>query len=80
MRAHCNPESRAKDPRLYRPALSAGFCQLLEAMLVKDREERISSWQEIYQLATEVENGAAFTPRENDSPSSLELQSDSDAR
>ena len=33
MRAHCSPSSQARDPRSYRPVLSEGFCQLLEAML-----------------------------------------------
>ena len=74
LRAHCDEATRAKDPRLYRPELSEGFCQLLEAMLVKDREQRISSWQDVYQMCKDVEAGAVFRRRDTASPSSLELK------
>ncbi len=72
MRAHCNPDSQAVDPRVYRPELSEGFCQLLEAMLVKDREYRLSSWQDVYSMCLSIEQGAAFDTREG-SPSSVKL-------
>ena len=75
MRAHCSPTSQARDPRCYRPALSEGFCQLLESMLVKDRDYRVANWQDIYQMCLEVEAGQKFKPRETaaTSPSSLLL-------
>ena len=65
MRAHCSPSSQARDPRSYRPVLSEGFCQLLEAMLVKNRDRRVSTWSDVYQMCTEVEAGLRFKPRED---------------
>lgn len=73
MRAHCYPENQARDPRSYRPELSEGFCQMLEAMLVKDRDYRLSSWGTVFQMAQDVERGAKFKPRASGSPSSLKL-------
>ena len=73
MRAHCNETVQAKDPRLYRPELSKGFAQMLEAMLVKNRNGRISSWSEVYSIAQAVERGAVFPPRETEGASSLLL-------
>lgn len=75
MRAHCLPDRQARDPRSYRPELSEGFCQLLEAMLVKDREYRVSSWENVFQMCREVESGTRFKPRAASSPSSLRLLS-----
>ena len=63
MRAHCDEERRAHDPRRYRPELSEGFCQLLEAMLVKNRDYRLTSWQDVCRMCLEVERGIAFKPR-----------------
>lgn len=73
MRAHCSDTAAGKDPRVYRPSLSLGFCQMLEAMLVKDRDFRISGWNNVYDLALDVENELAFTARAGSSPSSLKL-------
>ena len=77
MRAHCSPTSQARDPRSYRPALSEGFCQLLEAMLVKNRDRRVSTWGDVYQMCTEVEAGLRFKPREDAAtePSSILIAS-----
>jgi serine/threonine-protein kinase len=77
MRAHCDRASQARDPRCYRPSLSEGFCQLLEAMLVKDRDQRISSWKDVYEMCLEVEKGMRFKSRDNASqyPSSLKISS-----
>ncbi len=65
MRAHCNEGSQARDPRAYRPELSEGFCQLLESMLVKNRDYRVSTWQSVYSMCRDVENGVRFKPRRN---------------
>ena len=73
MRAHCDEKMQAKDPREYRPALSRGFCQLLEAMLVKNRDYRIANWADVFNLALDVEKSIAFKPRETSAPSSLAL-------
>ena len=63
MRAHCDNDSQAKDPRFYRPEISEGFCQLLEAMLVKNRDYRLPSWKDVYEMCLAVERGSVFKPR-----------------
>jgi len=73
LKAHCDPNTRAKDPRCYQPSLSEGFAQLLEAMLVKDRTHRIASWKDVYAMCREIETGATFKPRCDPSPSSISL-------
>ena len=72
MRAHCSETTQARDPRCYRPQLSEGFCQLLDAMLVKNRDSRIASWKDIYTMCLDIEHGIAFKPRSG-APSSLAL-------
>ena len=64
MRAHCNESTQARDPRSYHPELSEGFCQLLESMLVKNRDYRVSSWADVFSMCREVENGTVFKPRD----------------
>jgi serine/threonine-protein kinase len=73
MRAHCDETVQACDPRAYRPELSEGFSQLLESMLVKDRDYRVASWADVYAMCQEIEEGHAFKPRESSSPSSIRL-------
>ena len=70
MRAQCDEDSRARDPRAYRPELSEGFCQLLEAMLVKNRDFRVATWADVFQMCRDVEGGASFKPRPPDGGSS----------
>ena len=65
MRAHCDEQMQAHDPRAYRPELSEGFCQLLEAMLVKNRDGRVASWADVYAMCQEVESGTIFKPRDS---------------
>ena len=64
MRAHCAEDCQAHDPRFYRPELSEGFCQLLEAMLVKNRDFRVASWSNVFQMCQDVEAGVSFKPRD----------------
>lgn len=73
MRAHCDSLAQANDPRVYRPDLSEGFCQLLEAMLVKDRECRVQCWNDVTAMCLEIERGAAFKPRSTPGVSSMSL-------
>ena len=74
MRAHCDESAQARDPRAYRPELSEGFCQLLESMLVKNRDYRVSSWQDVFTMCQEVEAGSRFKPRDTtDASSSIGL-------
>ena len=65
MRAQCNEAKQAPDPRAYRPELSEGFCQLLEIMLVKNRNYRIASWRDVFLMCQDVENGVKFKLRES---------------
>lgn len=73
MRAHCAKESQAKDPRHYHAEISEGFCQLLEFMLVKDRNFRLSSWSTVIEMCQEIERGIKFKPRKATAVSSLKL-------
>ena len=73
LRAHCNESVQAKDPRIFRPELSRGFVQMLEAMLVKNRDGRVGSWEDVITLARAVESGVEFQPRDSEGNSSLRL-------
>ena len=74
MRAHCNETTQARDPRSYRPELSEGFCQLLESMLVKNRDFRIASWPDVFEMCRDIEAGSRFKPRNvTDASSSIKL-------
>ena len=77
MCAHCDAGSKAHDARFYRPELSEGFCQLLEAMLVKDRDFRVPSWKDVYEMCLAVERGIAFKPR-NGPDSTMQLAGSAD--
>lgn len=74
MRAHCDENSQAPDPRAVRPGLSEGFARMLEAMLVKRREGRLQRWQDVYQFALKIERGEAITPRTTGGASSIALR------
>ncbi len=80
MRAQCSDSFRARDPRLIRPRLSEGFCQLLEAMLVKDRDYRVPTWSDVFSMCGMIEKGQAFKPRPSDAVSTLLLGPSPDAR
>ena len=73
MRAHCNEERQAPDPRDIKPAISEGFAQLLEAMLVKNRDNRIQSWKDVFEMCKLVEKGTRFKPRATPGASSISL-------
>lgn len=74
IRAQCNPHRKSNDPRVYNPRLSEGFSQLLEVMLIKDRDARVQNWSDVIEMANHVARGGSFKPRaKGDSPSSLRL-------
>ena len=74
MRAQCSDTAQAHDPRTYRPELSESFCRLLEAMLVKNRDERIASWADVFELCRDIEHGVRFKVRDaTNAPSSIKL-------
>lgn len=72
MRAHCDMSKQAPDVRTYH-SLSKGFAQMLEYMLVKQRDERISSWRDVAAMCTAVEKGMTFSARESKGVSSMLL-------
>lgn len=72
MRAHCDEAKQAVDPRNY-ANLSTGFCQLLEAMLVKNRDFRLPSWRDVFSMCRDIEAGYSFKPRTTPGLSSLSL-------
>ena len=72
MRAHCDESKQAADPRNF-TILSEGFCQLLEAMLVKDRDYRLPTWKDVFTMCSEIERGYSFKPRATPGVSSLAL-------
>lgn len=74
LRAHCELNFQAPDPRTIRPDLSEGFAQLLEIMLVKDRDYRLSSWTQVCEMAMDVERGVSFKPRRSNAKSSIRLE------
>lgn len=73
MHAHCDEDQQSKDPRVYHHELSEGFCQMLESMLVKDRDFRVSTWPDVLQMCKDVEAGALFKPRTANAKSSIML-------
>ncbi len=73
MRAHCNEERQAPDPREIKPCISEGFAQLLEAMTVKNRDGRVQSWNDVFEMCKLVEQGTAFKPRQTPDTSSIRL-------
>lgn len=73
MRAHCDDNQKGPDVREHVPTLSEGFAQLLEAMLVKNRDERLQSWSDVFSMCKDIESGIAFKPRATEGASSMAL-------
>ncbi len=73
MRAHCDPRKQGCDPRYYWPDLTEGFCQMLEFMLIKNRDYRIPTWADVFATCRQVERGVAFKPRKSPGVSSMHL-------
>ena len=73
MRAHCEDMKQARDPRSFRPELSEGFCQMLEAMLIKSRDYRLPTWTDVMTMCLDIEQGVSFKPRATPGVSSIRL-------
>lgn len=78
LRAHCDENKQAEDPRSFNPTLSDGFVRMLEAMLVKNRDERMQTWADVFGMCQDIESGAMFKPRDTENVSSLRIR-DSEA-
>lgn len=73
LRAHVNPKIQALDPRVNAPDLSRGFTRLIAGMLVKDREWRYQTWDDVYDDAKAVEEGIELPPLPPEAISSVHL-------
>lgn len=73
MRAHCDESKQARDPRLIHAEFSESFCRLLESMLVKNRDKRLSNWNSVLEMCQQIEHGVLFKPRASSAVSSLKL-------
>ena len=73
MRAQCSDDRQAVDPRFYNPKLSEGFCQMLEAMLIKSRDYRLPTWTDVMTMCLDIEQGVSFKPRATPGVSSIRL-------
>ena len=73
LRAHVDPESQAPDPRRFNPEVSEDFARLLGHMLVKDRNRRCQTWDDVLDAAQAVEDGRAIMPLPDDVASSVQV-------
>lgn len=73
MRAHCDETKQSPDPRNFRIELSESFARLLEAMLVKNRDDRIQTWADVGEICREIERGTKFKPCKTAGASSIRL-------
>jgi len=71
LRAHVDPAQRAPDPRKFAPDLSEGFVRMLGHMLVKEKERRLATWDDVLDAALAVERGQAILPLPPDVASSV---------
>ena len=62
LRAHVDPDCQAPDPRTLAPSLSPSFCNLLAGMLVKDKDYRYQTWDDVYETVQVLENGGQVPP------------------
>ena len=73
LRSHVNAECQAPDPRRIVPNLSAGFCNLLAGMLVKDRNLRYQTWDDVFAAFQTIENGGTPPPPGPEAVSSVKI-------
>ena len=62
LRSHVNADCQAPDPRKIVPDISASFCNILAGMLVKDRDERYATWDDVLADFQAIENGETVPP------------------
>ena len=71
LRAHVDPSRQAPDPRTAAPLLSQGFANLIAGMLVKERDQRYQTWDDVFNDARIVEEGGSLPPVPEGSISSV---------
>ena len=74
LRAHVDPQQQAPDPRTMAPRLTEGFVRLIAGMLVKERDLRYQTWDDVFNDARIVEAGETLPPIPDDTVSSIRLQ------
>lgn len=57
LRSHVNPDMRAPDPRRFESTIPASFVHLIAGMLMKSRDERYRSWEDVLADVRFVEDG-----------------------
>ena len=62
LRRHVDPARRAPDPRTLNPNVSLSLARLLAGMLVKEREGRYQTWDDVLAAAQFVDAGAGELP------------------
>ena len=62
LRAHVDPNSQAPDPRTFNPALTENFVRLIGHMLVKSRDNRCQTWDDVLDAAQAVEEDRMILP------------------
>lgn len=73
LRAHVDPQRQAPDPRTMSPLLTEGFARLMAGMLVKEREKRYQTWNDVFNDARVVEAGETLPPIPDGAISSIQL-------
>ena len=74
LRAHVDPQQQAPDPRTMTPRLTEGFVRLMAGMLVKERDQRYQTWDDVFNDARIVEVGETLPPIPDGTVSSIRLQ------
>ena len=73
LRAHVDQSQCAPDPRRFAKGISARFVHLLAGMLVKDREGRYQTWDDVYTAAQIIDENGELPPLPEGSISSIKL-------
>ena len=73
LRAHVDPEKRAPDPRRFASGISGRFARLLEGMLIKDRDGRYQTWDDVYAAAQTIDANGDLPPLPEGAISSISL-------
>ena len=73
LRAHVDPQQQAPDPRTIAPRLTDGFVRLIAGMVVKERDQRYQTWDDVFNDARIVEEGGTLPPLPEGTVSSIKL-------
>lgn len=73
LRSHVDPQNQAPDPRRFNPSLTEPFVRLLAGMLMKERNNRYQTWDDIINAAQIVDAGGIIPPLPNVCASSIAI-------